>query len=168
MAVLHRFQRASVGRRDDADIGSKFRARPDPVEFFRLQYAQQARLHVERHFDHFVEQQRSALSPLEYAGVGAHRSGEAPLLVAEEFRLDEPGRDCAAIDCNERTVAARTALVDRLGRQLLAGAAFAGQENAGLGGADALDEPKHFLHCQGFPQQSRASRQGRLDLRQLL
>src|SRR5216683_3052098 len=110
-------------------------------------------LHVERHFRHFVEQQRPSLGAFEHPGVRADRTGEASPLVTEQFSLDEPGRYGAAIDGNEGAVAARAALVNRLSRQLLSGTAFTGQEHVGLGGSDPFDEPKHFLHSPGCAQQ---------------
>jgi len=80
------------------------------------------------------------------------RAGEAALFVAEQFGFDEAGRYRAAIDGHERPAAPRTAFVDRLGGQFLAGAAFAGQQHAGFGGTYPLNEAKHLLHGRGGAQ----------------
>ncbi len=76
-AVLNRLQGAAVGRRDDAHIGGELGARPDAVELAHLQDAQQPCLHIERHFRHFVEQQRPALGAFEHPGMRADGPGEA-------------------------------------------------------------------------------------------
>ncbi len=83
----------------------------------------------------------------------AHGAGEAAFLVAEQFRLDKPRRNGTAIDGDEGLAAPRTAFVDHLRRQLFAGTALAGQENAGFSGAPPLDQAKYLLHRDGIPYQ---------------
>src|SRR5450755_2394481 len=96
------------------------------------------------------------------------RACEASLLVTEQFSLDEAGRYCTAVDSHKRPIAPRAALVNRLGCQLLAGAAFAGQEHAGLSRSYTLEESKHFLHGRGFAQQGTRRGQVRRPLRKAI
>jgi hypothetical protein len=44
---------------------------PDAAHALRLEHAQQARLHLERHFRDLVQQQRAVVRTLEYTGVHA-------------------------------------------------------------------------------------------------
>jgi len=74
-----------------------------------------------------------------------------PFFVAEQFGLDESRGDRAAIDGNEGLAPARTAFMNHLRGEFLAGAALACQKNAGLGGAHPFDQAKHFLHRDGIP-----------------
>src|SRR5437899_201100 len=52
--------------------------------------------------------------------------------MAEELRLDERFWQCRAVDGDAGAVGATAGIVDRLGHQLLARAALAGQEHGGL------------------------------------
>src|SRR6202011_2124108 len=85
LPALHRLQRATVGGRDDAHVGSELGARSNAIEFSRLQNAQQPRLHVEGHLRDFVEKEGPALSALEHACMRAYCACEASFLVAEQL-----------------------------------------------------------------------------------
>jgi hypothetical protein len=77
------------------------------------------------------------------ARVGAR---ERALLVAEQLALDQLGADRGAVHRDERAVAARAALVQRLRDQLLARAALAAHEHGEVGLGDLLDRREHALH----------------------
>ena len=64
----------------------------------------------------------------------------------EDLRFDEAAWDGAAVEGDQRPVAAWAALVNGLGAQLLAGAAFTSDEDRGLGGAGALNGAVDSLH----------------------
>ena len=83
----------------------------------------------------------------------ADRASETALLVAEELRFDERGRQRPAVDRDERPGAARARFMDRARDQLLAAAAFAAHEHGGLGGCDARDELKHGVDRRRAPDQ---------------
>ena len=135
----------------------ELQARAHPVELAGLEHAQEARLHVERHLRHLVEQQRPALGAFEHPCVPAHRAREAALLVAEQLGLDQPGGDRTAVDREERAAAAQAPVMDRLRRELFPGTALAGQQHARLGRAHPLDQAEYFLHG-GRDAQDRAAR----------
>src|SRR2546430_11528077 len=68
--------------------------------------SQQLRLGGERKIDDFIEEQRAAPGQLELPLLALMRPGERTLLVAEQLRLDQRVRDRAAVDGDERLVAA--------------------------------------------------------------
>src|SRR5204863_1195424 len=104
------------------------------------------RLELERHVRDLVQEQRAAARLLEVAAAARVGAREAALLVAEELALDQRRRNGAAVDAQERPRASAAQEVDRLGRQLLAGAALPGQQHARLGGCHALDQVVDTLH----------------------
>ena len=85
-----------------------------------------------------------AIAPSRVAG----RAGEGAFDVAEHLAFHQLPRDRAAIDRDERPVAARAQLVDRLGAELLAGAAFAGNEDRGAALGGAFDDVVDRAHRQ--------------------
>ncbi len=64
---------------------------------------------------------------------------KAPLLVAEELALDQLAAERRAVHLHERLGAARAAVVERVGHQLLAGAAGAAHQHGDVGVGDLLD-----------------------------
>ena len=68
--------------------------------------------------------------------------GECALDVAEERGLQQLGRHGAGVDRHKWLVAARRVGVDGLGDQLLAGAAFALDEDGGAAGATCATRSK--------------------------
>src|SRR2546422_9038425 len=78
-----------------------------------LQRTQQLRLGGERKIDDFIEEQRAAPGQLELPLLALMRPGERTLLVAEQLRLDQRVRDRAAVDGDERLVAAGAQMMDR-------------------------------------------------------
>ena len=68
------------------------------------------------------------------------RVGEGAAHVAEHLALEQRRRDPAEVDLDERRAAGAAVPVHRLGDQLLAGAALAGDQHRCVGGRDAADE----------------------------
>src|SRR5262249_13715911 len=89
-----------------------------------LEDAQQAHLGRQGQLAALVEEQRAAVGALEPAL--AHRDGprEAAALVAEQLRIDQLGRDGAAVAAQERAGGAERARVDRPGYNLLSRPGF--------------------------------------------
>ena len=123
-------------------------AAADLLEFARLDDAQQLDLQRQVHFADLVEEQRAAARPGYGALAIADRAGKGAFDVAEHLAFHQLARDGAAVDGNERPVAARGELVDRLGAKLLAGAAFAGDEDGGAARRDAFDDVVDRAHRQ--------------------
>ncbi len=97
-----------------------------------LEHPQQLDLHLYRNVGDFVEKQRAAGRLFELAGLAlAAAAGEGAGGVAEQFRLDQRGRQRREVQADQRLAVARVAavalagLVDRACDELLAGAALA-------------------------------------------
>src|SRR3989454_12686075 len=78
-----------------------------------LQCSQQLGLRGKRKVDDLIEEQRPAPGYLELPLLALMCPRERALLVAEQLRLDERVRDRAAVDGDERLVAAGAELMDR-------------------------------------------------------
>jgi hypothetical protein len=128
-----------VAGRHDPDIHGDRRRAPDALELALLQDSQQLRLHRGRRFPYLVEKERPAIRHLDLPHAGRAGSRIGALLVAEKFVLQERLGYRGAVDGDEGAVAPRRQLVERAGEQLLAGAAFALQQNGGRGRRDAPD-----------------------------
>src|SRR5439155_23976196 len=97
------------------------------------------RLHLGRQIADFVEEQGAARRLLEQPAPRRVRAGKGALLVPEQLALENPLGERGAVDREIRTVGAAAALVQRAGDQLLARAAFAGDEDRRLRGGDLRD-----------------------------
>ncbi|MNN43615.1 hypothetical protein D3C81_1578610 [compost metagenome] len=95
-----------------------------------LQYPQQPGLQGQRHVTNLVEEQRAAMGlhqPPDHTAPA--RTGERPLAVAEQFRLDQPFGDGRAVDRHERLVGPRAGLVQGACDDFLAGTGLAQQQH---------------------------------------
>src|SRR3954469_7304303 len=79
----------AVSRDHNAHIHRNRLVSANALDLALLQYAQQFRLHIQRHIADLVEENRSAISLLELSNVPARCAGERSFFVAKEFRLDE-------------------------------------------------------------------------------
>src|ERR1035437_2260301 len=138
-----------------------------------FQYAEQLRLECRGQFGDLVEEYGAAIRVQQEPFRPLHRPGERSALVPEQLRLEQAGRHRGAVDRDEWPRAAQGMGVNEAGDQILAGAAFASDEYARVGGchlAGLLEHPRHdgagakdavaagracalprersFLHCQ--------------------
>jgi hypothetical protein len=74
----------------------------------------------------------------------------------EQFVLDQAFGYCAAVDGNERLIAPGAAVVNGPGRDLLARAGFALDQDGGVGLGDALDQPDRLQKRRRMPDQVRS------------
>jgi hypothetical protein len=94
-----------------------------------LEHAQQLHLQRRRELGDLVEEQRAAVRLADQALGRVRGTGERPLHVAEQLRLEQLARDRAAVDRDERPLRAAAGAVDAARHQLLAGAALARDEH---------------------------------------
>ena len=114
----------------DMDAGRAFDTRKILVD----QHAQDFRLGVARHVGDLVDVERAAVGFLQRAGFA--RTPVAGL-DAKKFGLHGLGGDRRSVDHHERAARARGRRVDGAGRQFLAHAGRAGNQDAGIGRRDA-------------------------------
>jgi hypothetical protein len=101
----------------------------DPLELAIVQHPQELRLEPRLQVPDLVEEDRAPARQLETSHVPRHRAGEGAPLVPEELALDHRGRESGAVHVDEGAPHPGGELVDRPGREPLAGAGFAGQED---------------------------------------
>ena len=136
----------AVRRRHDPDIGLDGRTAANHGVFAFLQHAQQAGLGVHRHIADFIEEKRAAFGLLEAAGRARHGTGESPLLVPEQLRLDQIARDRRHVDGDKRPVAPLAEIVERPGDQFLAGTTLAGDHHRQVGLHQSRQGAVDILH----------------------
>ncbi len=142
----HRLQVAVRGR-DQPKIHPPGLGAPHPVELLLLNEPQDLGLQGERQVPDLVQKQGAPLGHLDPPELPGAGPGEGPLLVAEEFVLEERLRDGRAIDGDERPLGAGRELVNRAGQKLLARAAFAEDQDRALAGRHALNLKQRGLEA---------------------
>ncbi len=143
---LDRAVEIDVRGRDDPHVHRDRFLPAEPLDLALLQEAQQACLAFDRHIADLVEKQRAAVRRFDPARAPLVRAGERAAFIAEQFRLQQVMRNRAAVDRDERPLAAAGALVNRERRQLLAGARLARDEHARVGLRDLADRAEQLLH----------------------
>ena len=144
-----------VGRRNQAHVGLDRLGAADALELALLQHAQQLDLRREVDVADLIEKQRAALREFEAPFLARLGAGERPLLVAEEFRLDQAVGQRRAADLDERLLGAQRAVVDRVGDQFLARARFAADQRGGVGAGHLRDLLEDLPHRTAAADQVR-------------
>ena len=121
---------------DDADIDLDALQRTDRPELAFLQDAQEFDLKVERQVAHFIEESSAAAGMFDKPAFGLTGSGESAPGVSEEFAFHERADERAAV--NRDKVTAGCSVEQFTGGDLLAGAAFALEEDGGAAGPEPL------------------------------
>ena len=122
----------AIGGCDHAHVDVLRPAAADRLELLLLEHAQQLHLRIERQLTDLVEEDCAAVGDLEPADALVDGAGEGALDVAEQLALDQPRSDRAAVDLDQRPVAARAAAVHARGEELLAGAGLADDQHGGI------------------------------------
>ena len=146
LLLLDAFLEVLVRRADDADIHLDRQVRADALELALLEDAQQLRLGRHGHLADLVEEDRALIGHLEAATALGHRTGERTLLMTEELGLEEGLWERSTRDLDERPGAAVRVEMERLGDELLAGAALAGDEDRRIGLGHLADGLVDLLH----------------------
>ena len=117
------------------------------TDFARFEEAEQLRLELDGELADFVEEQRAAAGGADDAGVIAVGAGEGAAAVAEELALHHLARHGGAVEGDERFVGAMRVGVDGAREDLLAGAALAGDQDAGVRRRDAFGQIHGLAHA---------------------
>src|SRR5262249_46163178 len=94
------------GHSDDPNVHLGPARRTDALHLSALQRAEQLRLELGREIRDLVEEERAAVRLFEYAFARSDGAREGALLVPEELRRRERGRDACAIEGDEGTAPA--------------------------------------------------------------
>ncbi len=130
----------AVGGGDDAGVKLDGLAAAEPLKLALLQDAEELGLELWGEFADFVQEHSAAGGEFELAGLAVHSAREGAFLVAEEFAFEETFAEDGAVEGKKGPVGTAAGAMDRLGDDLLAGAAFAEEEDGGFRGGGALGE----------------------------
>ena len=150
LPVGDRLLEIAVGRGDDADVDVDVVLAAEARELAVLQHLQQLGLQRRAHVADLVEEHRAVVGELELARLVLDRAGEGAALEAEQLRFEQLGRQRGAVHLDERLVAPERGGAERPRDKLLAGAAFAANEDRDVGVGDALDQvaaPRPSARC---------------------
>jgi len=104
-----------------------------------LEHMEELGLEGERQLGDLVEIDRALVRVLELAWLAPERAGEGAFLVAEELGFEQLGRNCGAVDFDERTVTARRCGMNGPGDKILPHAALATDQHGRISVCDVLD-----------------------------
>ena len=100
-------EQVAVAGGDDAGVDADRVRVADALELALLQHAQQLHLQLGRRGVDFVEEDRAGVGGFEAAGAVVDGAGERAADVAEQFAFEQALAERAAVDADERAVAAR-------------------------------------------------------------
>ena len=153
IAGLDHLGQVAVRGADDAHIDLERVVVADAADFAAFQHAQQLGLHALGQLADFVEKNRAAVSHFEQADAMVVGAGERAFAMAEQLAFDQRLGQCAAVDRDERLLAAEALLMHGAGDQLLAGAGFAQDQHRRVRRRDLVDQPLDLLHSAAVADQ---------------
>ena len=112
---------------------------PTGREHLVVEGAEHLGLGLEAHVADFVEEERSAVGAFEGAALLGWAAGLRAVTIAEEFGFDVVFGNGGAVELDEDAIAAQAFRVDGARDELLAGAGFAIDEDAAVGGRHEPD-----------------------------
>ena len=127
--LAHHGLKVTVAGGENLDVHADFAFRAQPAEFPVLDGLEQLGLQVQRHFADFVEEQGAAIRLLDQAAMAAGGAGEGAGLVAEELRFQQVVGKGGAVEFDQRGGAAFASMMQDAGREALAGAGFAANDD---------------------------------------
>ena len=120
---------------------------PSGRNFPFLEDAQKAGLEIDRHLRDLVEKKCAAAGRAQHAGKILARAGEnAPFLYPNNSPSINVLRKGRAVELDQRTRAAGALLVNAVGEDLLADAAFPDDEDVRVAGRDLVHKLKELAH----------------------
>ena len=147
LAIAHRSFEIAVGGSNHAHIHLHIADAAHAADDLVFQHAQQFGLQQGRELADLVEKKCPAVGGLEQPFLHLLGVGERAFLVAEELGFHQRLGDGRAVDGYEGLLLARTFVVDGFGDEVLAGAAFAlNQNGGGFAGRNLADEVHQFGH----------------------
>ena len=100
-----------------------------------------------------IQQDRAAVGHLKKAHLSFYGAGKGAFFIAEKLGLQQVFRNCRAVHRNEGRILPLALVVDLLGDDLLADAAFTGDQHAGIRFGDHGYEPAQLHHVLGVAHQ---------------
>src|SRR5258708_7894003 len=132
LAIRNASCQIAVRRRDQTQIHFDGARAPKALKLMVLQDTQELGLHFQRYFSHLIQEQSALVGKFHTADLLRDGSGEGPFLVAEEFTLQQAGRNGGTIYFNKAPVLAAAHAVERACDKLFARTRLPEDENGGV------------------------------------
>ncbi len=145
-SLLEQAAHIAVGRGDDADVHPHRFSAPQRLHFSFLEGPQQLDLEGRGELAHLVQEQRTPVGLLKATQLACPCTGERPSHVAEQLGLEQGVGQCAAVHADEGLLAARRQIVNRVGDQLLSGAARPLDQHRRIRGRHVGNQPEDLPH----------------------
>jgi hypothetical protein len=116
-----------------------------------LQDAKQFGLQRQGQIADFVQKKSAFVGHFKAADSLRNGASESASLMAKKLAFKKIGGNGGAVQANESAAAPRTEIVDGTRDQFLAGACFSLDEDAGVGGRNALDIFQHRPQLSALP-----------------
>src|SRR6185436_16391883 len=142
-----------VGSRDHADIHLARTVLPQPSHLALLEYAQESRLESERRVGDFIQENRPPVRRLNQPDSILVRAGKRSAPRAEQFCFKQWLWQGPAVDRHEGTSRPTPVQVNGAGDDLLAGAAFARQQNSAFASSDSGEKIAQLPHRRTRPHE---------------
>src|ERR1700676_68141 len=166
-ALANQGEQIDVGSGDDAHVHLDLLRAAEAHELALLNIAKKLGLRFRTNGGDFVEENRALVRDFEQALFGGHRAGESTFDMAEELGLKQVDRNGTGVNRDERFISARGGGMNGLRDELLAGAAFAADQDGGTRGphlGDQIEQREHFLAFADDVREIKALLQGALEL----
>ena len=136
----------AVGGGDEADVHMQFIVAANAGVGAVLQETEQFGLERAAHVADFVQEDGAVVGFLDAAEFLFDGAGEGALFMAEKFAFQEVFRNGGAVDADVIVLAPLAQTVQGAGDEFLARAAFAQDQNGGVGRAEFCDQLAQLLH----------------------
>ena len=100
----------------------------------------------------FIKEERASVGLFKAADAAFHGTREGAFFVAKQFAFQQLGTERGTVNDDELRLGAAAEIVDRMGDEFLAGAAFSLHQHGGAGGSDLRDGLEDALHRDGLPE----------------
>ena len=142
-AALDLLLQVFIARRQNPHIDRNHPVISNAGDLLFLKYPQQPRLHGGGNFTDLVEKEGPAVGQLENAGFSlVARAGKSAFDIAEQLAFQQVFGQGGAVERHKGRRVPGRVIVDTLGKQLLSGTRFPGDQHCGIGGGKA--------HCPLF------------------
>ena len=147
-ACRHTGLEIGIGGADDPDVAFRLPGGSHAQKVSLLQHPQQLYLQRRRHAVDFIEKEGAPSGRFQQSFFLLAGPGEGPFFVAEQFRFQERFVQGSAVEGQESAIGPAAGAMDETGRQLFAGAGFAGDEH---GDVERRRQSDQLLHLPNLP-----------------
>src|SRR3972149_5307879 len=137
----------TVCRGDNSHVHAERFQAADPLKLPLLEKPEELRLNLRRDVSHLVEEESPTIGQLDLALFELMGPSKSPALVAEKLALQQLLRESQAVNGDEGLRAPGAPVTNGAGEELLAGSAFAQEQNGGVARCGLLGHIDGLIHA---------------------